>query len=137
MIIQIADDILKLKDNSIVIYDATKKTFKTITTDELFGEMRAEIKTYKSEFEALQTQLKKLQDAELIEKFKELKNHVDNDEIKAKLVNYMAFQLLLNDINKGDIDVPENIEFVENWINKQTTETPDVLLKYVKMIKGE
>ena len=137
MIIQINDDIIKLKDKSIVIFDEETRTFKTITTDELLGEIRAEIKTHKSEFEALQTQLIKLQDAELIENFKALKSHVDNDELKAKLVNYMAYQLLLNDINKGEIDEPANIEFIERWINKQTADVPDVLRKYVKSIKGE
>ena len=137
MIIQINDDIIKLKDKSIVIFDEETKTFKTITTDELLGEIRAEIKTHKSEFEALQTQLTKLQDAELIENFKALKSHVDNDELKSKLVNYMAYQLLLNDINKGEIDEPANIEFIEKWINKQTADVPDVLQKYVKSIKGE
>ena len=64
----------ELKDKSIVIYDAETKTFKTITTDEFLGEIRAEIKTHKSEFEALQTQLNILQNAELIENFKVLKN---------------------------------------------------------------
>ena len=136
MIIQIADDILQLKDKSIVIYDAETKTFKTITTDEFLGEIRAEIKTHKSEFEALQTQLNILQNAELIENFKALKEHFDNDEIKAKLINYMAFQLLQNDINKGEIDIPENIEFVENWLKQPTAEIPDVLQKYIKEIKG-
>lgn len=136
MIIQIENDILKIKDKSLIIFDAKTNTFKTITKDELLGEIRKDMEIHKKEFEVLQTQLNILQNAELIENFKALKEHFDNDEIKAKLINYMAFQLLQNDINKGEIDIPENIEFVENWLKQPTAEIPDVLQKYIKEIKG-
>lgn len=136
MIIQIENDILKIKDKSLIIFDAETNTFKTITKDELLGEIRKDMEIHKKEFEVLQAQLNILQNAELIENFKALKEHFDNDEIKAKLVNYMAFQLLQNDINKGEIDIPENIEFVENWLKQPTAEIPDVLQKYIKEIKG-
>lgn len=136
MIIQLENDILKIKDKSLIIFDAKTNTFKTITKDELLGEIRKDMEIHKKEFEVLQTQLNILQNAELIENFKALKEHFDNDEIKAKLVNYMAFQLLQNDINKGEIDIPENIEFVENWLKQPTAEIPDVLQKYIKEIKG-
>ena len=136
MIIQIENDILKIKDKSLIIFDAETNTFKTITKDELLGEIRKDMEIHKKEFEVLQTQLNILQNAELIENFKALKEHFDNDEIKAKLVNYMAFQSLQNDINKGEIDIPENIEFVENWLKQPTAEIPDVLQKYIKEIKG-
>ena len=92
MIIQIENDILKIKDKSLIIFDAKTNTFKTITKDELLGEIRKDMEIHKKEFEVLQTQLNILQNAELIENFKALKEHFDNDEIKAKLVNYMAFQ---------------------------------------------
>lgn len=136
MIIQIENDILKIKDKSLIIFDAETNTFKTITKDELLGEIHKDMEIHKKEFEVLQTQLNILQNAELIENFKALKEHFDNDEIKSKLVNYMAFQLLQNDINKGEIDIPENIEFVENWLKQPTAEIPDVLQKYIKEIKG-
>ena len=136
MIIQIENDILKIKDKSLIIFDAETNTFKTITKDELLGEIRKDMEIHKKEFEVLQTQFNILQNAKLIENFKALKEHFDNDEIKAKLVNYMAFQLLQNDINKGEIDIPENIEFVENWLKQPTAEIPDVLQKYIKEIKG-
>ena len=136
MIIQLENDILRIKDKSLIIFDAETNTFKTITKDELLGEIRKDMEIHKKEFEVLQAQLNILQNAELIENFKALKEHFDNDEIKAKLVNYMAFQLLQNDINKGEIDIPENIEFVENWLKQPTAEIPDVLQKYIKEIKG-
>lgn len=136
MIIQLENDILKIKDKSLIIFDAETNTFKTITKDELLGEIRKDMEIHKKEFEVLQTQFNILQNAKLIENFKALKEHFDNDEIKEKLINYMAFQLLQNDINKGEIDIPENIEFVENWLKQPTAEIPDVLQKYIKELKG-
>lgn len=135
MIIQI-DNELNIKDKSMVIFDKETNAFKLITLDEILAEIRHEIETHKKEFEVLQTQLKTLQKAELIENFKQLKEAFENDTIKPRLINYMAFQLLNNDINNGEIDIPENYEYIKTWLINQNEETPDVLKHYIKIVKG-
>ena len=137
MIIQIDNDILKIKDKSMVIFDKDTNSFKLITLDEIMADVRHEIEVHKKEFEVLQTQLKTLQKAELIENFKQLKEAFENDVIKPRLINYMAFQLLNNDINNGEIDVPANYDFIKTWLEKQEDEIPDGFAKYIKMVKGE
>lgn len=136
MIIQIDNDILKIKDKSMVIFDESANSFKLITLDDILAEIRHEIEEHKKEFEVLQTQLKTLQKAELIENFKALKEAFDNDTLKDRLINYMAFQLLNNEINNGEIDIPENYEFIKTWLNNQDDEIPDGLEKYIKQVKG-
>ena len=137
MIIQIDNDILKIKDKSMVIFDKTTNSFKLITLDEIMADVRHEIEVHKKEFEVLQTQLNTLQKAELIENFKALKDAFDNDVYKERLINYMAFQLLNNDINKGEIDVPQNYDFIKTWLEKQEDDIPDGFAKYIKLVKGE
>ena len=137
MIIQIDNDILKIKDKSMVIFDKTTNSFKLITLDEIMADVRHEIEVHKKEFEVLQTQLNTLQKAELIENFKALKDAFDNDVYKERLINYMAFQLLNNDINNGEIDVPQNYDFIKTWLEKQEDEIPDGFAKYIELVKGE
>lgn len=137
MIIQIDNDILKIKDKSMVIFDKDTNSFKLITLDEIMADVRHEIEVHKKEFEVLQTQLNTLQKAELIENFKALKDAFDNDVYKERLINYMAFQLLNNDINNGEIDVPQNYDFIKTWLEKQEDDIPDGFGKYIEMVKGE
>lgn len=137
MIIQIDNDILKIKDKSMVIFDKNTNSFKLITLDEIMADVRHEIEVHKKEFEVLQTQLNTLQKAELIENFKALKNAFDNDVYKERLINYMAFQLLNNDINNGEIDVPQNYDFIKDWLIKQEDDIPDGFAKYIELVKGE
>ena len=137
MIIQIDNDILKIKDKSMVIFDKDTNSFKLITLDEIMADVRHEIEVHKKEFEVLQTQLNTLQKAELIENFKALKDAFDNDSYKERLINYMAFQLLNNDINNGEIDVPANYDFIKTWLEKQEDEIPDGFAKYIELVKGE
>ena len=137
MIIQIDNDILKIKDKSMVIFDKNTNSFKLITLDEIMADVRHEIEVHKKEFEVLQTQLNTLQKAELIENFKALKEAFDNDVYKERLINYMAFQLLNNDINNGEIDVPQNYDFIKDWLIKQEDDIPDGFSKYIELVKGE
>lgn len=137
MIIEIPNDILKIKDKSIIIFDETTHSFKTITIDDVLSDLRHEIEVHKKEFEVLQTQLTTLQKADLIENFKQLKEAFDTDELKKRLVNYMSLQLLINDINDGEIEEPENLEYIKNWVKQPDDETPDGFKKYIDLIKGE
>lgn len=136
MIIEIPNDILKIKDKSIIIFDEATHSFKTIIIDDVLIDLKHEIEVYKKEFEVLQTQLTTLQKADLIENFKQLKEAFDTDELKKRLVNYMSLQLLINDINDGEIEEPENLEYIKNWVKQPDDETPDGFKKYIDLIKG-
>lgn len=137
MIVNIPNDILKLKHNSIIIFDETTNSFKVIDKDEFLSDFKLQMDEHQKEFEVIKNQIEILQKADLIVKINEIESKIDNDKVKSNLVNYMAFQLLLNAINNGDVEEPANFNFIQEWLLNPTEEIPDGFEIYIKKVKGE
>lgn len=69
---------------------------------------------------------------------KNLPKIVDDYIAKHKrIINFMAFEVMLDDINYNGVDYPPNFKEIQEWIFKQTSEVPKNFQKYINKVKGD
>lgn len=109
------------------------------------GEYSIEIVSYDQLTSELNSRMTKLEEKELSNKINinnlvtaKIPEKIDAFTKKHdRLVNFMAYEVMLDDINYNGIDYPENFEEIKKWILEQKGEVPAGFDKYIKQVKGE
>lgn len=124
------NNVQSITENSIIYFDYKSKKFKILSKNQFLKDLIDENKKLKNKIENLQTQLKIIQKCEIEKKLS------DFETILNRIIIQQAFDLLIDDINLGNISEPANFDFISKWIFNPTNEIPDGFEKYINIIKN-
>lgn len=124
------NNVQSITENSIIYFDYKSKKFKILSKNQFLKDLIDENKKLKNKIESLQTQLKIIQKCEVDKKISDFEN------ILNRIIIQQAFDLLIDDINLGNISEPANFDFISKWIFNPTNEIPDGFEKYINIIKN-
>ena len=134
MIIELDDKIFlnKVKENALIYYDAKKKNFCFKTIEEINSELIQSVKNLNKKVETLECFNKKLIKEDILTKIDKL----ENDISKEHLINNVALFLLFIDLQINNLNEDVNLESLIDWCKSPTNEVPEVLEKYIEIVKG-
>lgn len=134
MIIELDDKIFlnKVKENALIYYDAKKKNFCFKTIEEINSELIQSVKNLNKKVETLECFNKKLIKEDILTKIDKL----ENDISKEHLINNVALFLFFIDLQINNLNEDVNLESLIDWCKSPTNEVPEVLEKYIEIVKG-
>lgn len=125
------NNITDIKESSIIYFDFKSKKFVPISLRLLMQDCENRTRNMELKLEMYQQSLELLLN----------QNLNDNIGLNAKAIERLqllqAYQLLLNDVNNGEIDEPENLEELKAFVLKPSEEVPELLQVYLKVVRGE